>query len=151
MVVGGNGVVAIFDGTKTTIINSGTLNNFLGCCWRPGAGEAYISGDAGVILKYAGGKLTWVVTGLGSQLYGIRFRTQGDYLLSAGYLAKVARYPKAPKPAGVCLLENPLVIAAMVLISVGVIIAYIAKDRLDKRPSLPGPEGSRRTMLKKKR
>ena len=153
LVVGANGIVAIYDGVKTTVINNGTLNNFLGCCWRPGTDEGYICGDVGVILKYAGGKLTWVVSGPGiqSQLYGIRFRPQGDYALSVGYLAKVARYPKVPQPAGVCLLDNIFVIAGIASIIAAVIMAYIVKTRLDRRQAPSGPEGTRRSRLKKQR
>jgi photosystem II stability/assembly factor-like uncharacterized protein len=153
LVVGADGIIAVYDGAQTTIINNGTLNNFLGCCWRAGTEEAYICGDVGVILKYAAGKLTWVVTGqqLQSQLYGIRFRPQGDFALSVGYLAKVARYPMAPRPVSVCLLENPLVIGGLISIMVGVIIAYIVKVRLDRRQTPSAPEGSRRSRINKQR
>ena len=151
LVVGANGNIAVYDGANIFTIHNGTPDNFLGCCWKPGSGAAFLCGDAGSIIEYSAGKLTMINSGLSSQLYSIRFRPQGDYALSVGYFAKVARYPRAPRPASVCLLENPLIIGGLASILVGVIMAYIVKDRMDRRHSGSAPEGSRRQRLNKRR
>jgi photosystem II stability/assembly factor-like uncharacterized protein len=151
LITGANGNIAVYDGASIFTIHNGTPDNFLGCCWKPGSDSAFLCGDAGSIIEYSAGKLTMINSGLQSQLYSIRFRPQGDYALSIGYFAKVARYPKVPGPVGTCLFENPLVIAGMLLILAGVLIAYYAKDRLDRRSSPSAPKGSRRQRLKERR
>jgi WD40 repeat protein len=151
LITGANGNIVVYDGTTIFTIHNGTPDNFLGCCWKPGSDSAFLCGDAGSILEYSAGKLTMRNSGLQSQLYGIRFRPQGDYFLSVGYFAKVARYPKVPPPPGVCLLDNIFVIAGIASIIAAVIMAYIIKTRLNRRQAPSGPEGSRRSRLKKQR
>jgi WD40 repeat protein len=151
LITGANGNIVIYDGANIFTIHNGTPDKFLGCCWKTGSESAFMCGDAGTILEYSAGTLTMIRSGLQSQLFSIRFRPQGDYALSVGYFAKVARYPRAPRPASVCLLENPLIIGGLASILVGVILAYFVKERLDRRQTHSAPEYSRRQRLKERR
>ena len=103
-----------------------------------------------MLVRYAGEKLVPIETGLGQgpQLYGVAYRPQGDYALTAGYLAKVLRYPATPRSASPCLLENPLVIGVLVLVFVGTLFGYYYLS-IRAKTAGGGEDGEQRSRRRK--
>jgi hypothetical protein len=148
-VICGRGIIATYDGNAVTIISQGTDQNILGCCWAPDGSQALLCGDTGVLVKLRQGKLYAVVTppDFASVLQDVSYRPDGGAALAVGFRAAVARLPPRPSSAAPCLVENPLVIAGLVLVFGGAAAGWYylgKKEREGPEPAPPKEAGGKR-------
>jgi photosystem II stability/assembly factor-like uncharacterized protein len=154
LIVGGNGIIATYNGTNFNFLNKDTLNNFLGCCWRPGTATGLICGDTGIIIQLTEGRLKWIeVVEIKSPFQTLEYRPQGDYLIAVGNSGKAVKYPGTNKPNNTpCFLESPLMLAGITLIGIALLAVYLTTGRRSAKNTAEreAKAGERKRHRKKK-
>jgi photosystem II stability/assembly factor-like uncharacterized protein len=94
LLVGNQGAVLHYDGSKVRELPSPTTENLRRVAWHPDDGSALIVGNAGTVLRYANGALEPVPGDRTHTLRAIAWRPDGAYALVGAYASRYAGYPR---------------------------------------------------------
>jgi hypothetical protein len=94
LLVGNQGAVLHFDGSKVREVPSPTTENLRRAAWHPVDGSALIVGNAGTALRYRGGFVAPVPGDRAHTLRAIAWHPNGQYALVGAYASRYAGYPR---------------------------------------------------------